>query len=186
MTSRMARWMRYAITAMAAVVVASAPFVWADTLKVGYVNVGRLFDSYQRTKDAEQVLQQKGKQKRTELEGRFNELKKMRQGLELLNDQAREAKAREIEERSDAFQQIKTKSERELLRERNQVAQQILGEVQQVVSDYAKANGFTVILDQRSLLFGQDAYDVTDEILRNLNEQYASRGNKAASTTKAP
>ena len=150
--------------------------VSAAELKVGYVNLVKVFDEYQKTKESEQVLEQKGKQKQSELEGRVNELKKLRESLELLNNQAKETKAKELEEKSDEFQRLKTRSERELLRERNQLAREILDEVEQTVGEYAKANGFSVILDRRSLLYGEDGYDVTDEILRLLNDRYAKSG----------
>jgi len=148
-------------------------------LKIGYVNLGRIFDGYQRTKDSEEILEQKGKQKQTELENRVNELTKLRQDVELSSDKARDSKTREIEEKSDFLQQLKTKSQRELVRERNQAAKQILDEIEQSVSEYAKTNGFSVILDQRSLLYGQDAYDITDKVLRMLNDRYAATAKKA-------
>ncbi|MBI4322802.1 MAG: OmpH family outer membrane protein [Candidatus Omnitrophica bacterium] len=151
------------------------PLTHAEGLKLGYVNILKVFDGYQRTADSKQVLEQKGKQKQTELEGDFNELKKLRQSLELLNDQAKETKAREIEERSDEFKRLKTRSERELVREQNQLANQILGEIDQAVAEYAKANGFSVILDDRSLLYGEDAYNVTDAVLKLLNQRYTAK-----------
>lgn len=152
-----------------------SPPVGAEGLKLGYVSLLKVFDGYQRTAESKQVLEQKGKQKQAELEGNFNELKKLRQSLELLNDQAKEAKAREIEERSDEFKRLKTRSERELLQEQNQFAKQILDEIDQAVAEYAKANGFSVILDDRSLLYGEDVYDVTDKVLAVLNQRYTAK-----------
>ena len=154
---------------------APCPIVWAQELKLGYVSLLKVFDGYQRTADSKQVLEQKGKQKQAELEGDFNELRKLRQSVELLNDQAKETKAREIEERSDEFKRLKTRSERELLREQNQLARQLLDEIDQAVAEYAKANGFSVILDERSLLYGEDVYDVTDAVLKLLNQRYAAK-----------
>ena len=147
----------------------------AGELKLGYVNLLKMFDGYQRTADSKQVLEQKGKQKQTELEGDFNELKKLRQSLELLNDQAKETKAREIEERSDEFKRLKARSEREFAQEQNQLAKQILDEIDQAVAGYAKANGFSLIMDERSLLYGEGAYDVTEEVLKVLNQGYAAK-----------
>ena len=149
--------------------------LFADGLKLGYVSLLKAFDGYQRTADSKQVLEQKGKQKQTELEGDFNELKKLRQSLELLNDQAKETKAREIEERSDEFKRLKTRSEREFVQEQNQSAKQILDEIDQAVAEYAKANGFSIILDERSLLYGENAYNVTDAVLKLLNQRYAAK-----------
>ena len=150
----------------------------AAELKIGYVKPGEVLDQYQRTKDAEAALQQKGKQKQAELEGRVNELKKLRQSAELLNDQARETKTREIEEKSDEFKRLKTQAERDLLRERNQMLKEILDEITQTVSDYAKGNGFSLVVDERFLLYGEPGLDVTDTVLKLLNDRYAAKKGK--------
>ena len=176
-------WLGGGFAVCASSLLALCPLAMAESVKIGYVNLAKVFDEYQRTKESEFGLEQRGKQKQAQLEGQFNELKKLRQGMELLNDQAREAKTREIEEKSDEFKRLKTRSERELVGQRNQVAKGILDEIGQVVTEYAKANGFSLVVDQRSLLYGQDSYDLTDEILTTLNQRYAARAKK---TEKAP
>ncbi len=147
----------------------------AAELKIGYVKLDKVFDGYERTKESDRLLEQKSQKKHTELETRATELKKLRENLELLSDQARDTKAREAEEKSDEFQRLKTRSQRDLVRERNAMAKTILDEIQEAITDYAKANGFSVMLDRRSLVYGQDAYDVTDEVLKVLNERYATK-----------
>lgn len=154
------------------------PGAQAAELKIGSVNPAMVLDNYQRAKDVEQVLQQKGKQKQVELEGRVNELKKLRQSAELLNDQAREAKTREIEEKADEFKRLKTQTERELLRERNQMLKEILEEINQAVSEYAKSNGFSMIVDERFLLYGDSGLEVTEAVLKLLNDRYAAKKGK--------
>ena len=145
------------------------PQAQAQELKIGYVNIGRVFDGYERTKASDAVLEKKGKQKEAELEGRVNELKKMRQGLELLNDASREAKGREIEARADELQRFRKNTARDLRAERDQIAQQILKDIQQGIDQYAKTNGYAFIYDQRSLLYAQPTNDVTDQVLQLLN-----------------
>lgn len=153
----------------------TATSVMAQELKIGYVNIPKVFDSYERTKALEAGLEKKGQQKESELQGRMNELKKLRESVELLNDQAREAKMRDIEEKTDALKRFRSNVARELSRERDQMAGQILKEIQQTVVDYAKANNFSLILDERSVLFGQSVYDATDEILTALNNRTAKK-----------
>ncbi len=140
-------------------------------MKVGYVDVSRLFDEYERTKRSEGLLEQKGKQKEVELEQRLGELKKLREGLELLSNEARDARAREIDKRADELRRLGAYSKRDLVKERDQIAQEILREIRQVVQEYAKANNFTLLFDRQGLLFGQDAYDMTDEVLAQLNSR---------------
>jgi len=45
-------------------------------------------------------------------------------------------------------------------------------EIEKVVSDYAKKEGYDLILNDRVLIFGSDALDVTDKILEKVNEIY--------------
>ena len=151
------------------------PMVWAQEFKVAYVNVGKLFDGYERTKASEAALEKKGKQIEAEFEGRVNELKKLREGLELLNDKAREAKARDIDAKTDELKRFRANSAQDLRGERDEIAQQILKEIQGVVTDYGKTNGFSMILDERMMLYGQPAYDATDAVLTLLNSRYKAK-----------
>ena len=147
----------------------------AEELKIGYVNLAKVFDGYERTKASDAVLEKQGKEKEAELQGRMGELKKLRQNLELLNDDAREAKARDIEQKADELQRFRNATARDLRRERDKIAKDLLGEIQKAVEDYAKANGFSLILDERSLLYGHATYDLTDEILKALNSRAVAR-----------
>ena len=154
---------------------APCPVLGADEFKVAYVNVGKLFDAYERTKASEAVLEKKGKQKEAEMEGRVNELKKLRESLELLNDKAREAKAREIEAKADELKRFRANTARDLRSERDDIAEQILKEIQTVVTEYGKRHQFSLILDERTMLYGQATYDATDEILTLLNSRYKAK-----------
>ena len=150
---------------------ASCPVAASAEGKVGYVNLGKVFDSYERTKASDTALEKRGKQKDAELEARMGELKKIRQNLELLNDDAREAKTRDIEEKTEELQRFRTNTARDLRRERDKIAKDILGEIERGLDEYAKAKGFSMILDSRSLLYADAAYDVTDDIVKTLNSR---------------
>lgn len=143
----------------------------AEAAKIGYVNLAKLFDGYEKTRASDAALEQKGKAKEAELQGRLDELKRLREGTELLNAEARDAKQRQIEEKADELQRLRNAAVRDLRRERDKIAKGLLDEIQSVLDSYAKANGFAVILSSDALLYGQQAYDVTDEILTMLNSR---------------
>ena len=165
------------IGAAAVGVLSPSRAVMSGELKIGYVNLVKVFDNYERTKAADAELEKQGKQKDTELQARLNELKKMREGLELLNEQAREAKTREIEQKTDDLQRFKTNTLREIGRERQKLADTIFVDIQRVIDDYAKANGFSLILQkEKAVLYGEPAYDVTDEIMKLLNSRAQAAG----------
>lgn len=148
-------------------------------LKVGYVDVSAIFDGYGRTKAFEAQLESKGKQKEAELEGRLTELRKLREQLELLSEDARAGKAREIEEKGEELQRIRLRARRDLGRERDQFAQQIFRDIRESVEEYAQANGYSLILDRQSVLFGQTVHDVTADVLKHLNARGANAAAKA-------
>jgi Skp family chaperone for outer membrane proteins len=147
----------------------SCPLAEAQELKVAFVDVGKLFDGYEKTKQNEVVLEGKGKQQEAQLQQRLEELKKLRTGMELLNNDAREGRQRQIEEKADELQRLRNSAGRTLRSERDKMAADILEDIQRAVEDYAQANAVTVVLDERSVLFGVPAIDVTDPILQILN-----------------
>ena len=66
-------------------------------------------------------------------------------------------------------------SQRDFQRERSRVVSELVDEIQGVVTEYAKANGFSLILDQQALLYSQGVPDITEEILKLLNTKYAAQ-----------
>lgn len=142
--------------------------------KIGYVVLAKVIDGYQRTRQSDAKFTERSKQKEGELQARVTELKKLRESMELLNDQARDAKAREIEQKSDALQQFRNAATRDLTRERQKLMGEIADDVQRAVTEYAKANGFTLIVKDEALLYGETAHDVTDDVLKLLNSRFGA------------
>jgi outer membrane protein len=147
----------------------------AQEMKVGFVNVAKVFDGYVKTQASDSALEKEGKQKEAELEGRMNELRKLRENLELLGDEARESKTREIEQKADDLQRFRANTARDLRRERDKIAKDLLDEIQVALDEFAKANSYTLILDSRALLYAENAHDITDQVLKVLNAKAAPK-----------
>ena len=56
--------------------------------------------------------------------------------------------------------------------ERDQMARDILKEIQVVVEEISKKRGYTMVLNERILLYSDKADSITDEILNTLNSRY--------------
>jgi len=161
-------------------VMVGSPVGATAELKLGYVDLSKVFDGYERTKASDDGLQKRGKQKEAELEAKMAELRKLRQSLELLAEEAREAKIREIEEKAEDLQRFRASTARTLRRDRDKMARQLLGDIRKGVAEYAKANGFSLIVDDRSVLYGTSVHDVTDEVLGLLNSQATAKAAQKA------
>ena len=66
-------------------------------------------------------------------------------------------------------------TQQDLVRERDEIAKGILKQIQKEVENYAQKQSFSLILDERQLLYGQKVYDVTDEVLKALNAKDSAR-----------
>ena len=49
---------------------------------------------------------------------------------------------------------------------------EILTEIQKIVSDLAKREGYTYILNDRAAIYGDPQFNVTDVVLKTLNDNY--------------
>ena len=143
--------------------------------KVAFADVAKVFDEYQRTKESDKILEGKSKAKEGEMESKVNELKKLREGLELLSDKAKDERQKQIEEKADELQRFRLAAQNELRRERDNVAREILKEIDEVVQAYAKAQSYDLILNERTLIYATPTLDVTNDILKQLNDRHAAK-----------
>ena len=143
---------------------------YAKELKLAYVDLGRVFDEYKITKDSEKDLEAKGKAKEAERKGLVDELKKLKDEQAMLSDKAKGEKQTAIDNKMKALNDFDTKARADLMKERNDKLNAIMKDIEKVVTDFAKENGYDMVLNSRTLLYGAEPYDLTAEILKRLNK----------------
>ncbi|MEI8012549.1 MAG: OmpH family outer membrane protein [Candidatus Omnitrophota bacterium] len=140
--------------------------------KVGYVNLSRIFDEYEKTKSYDKVLEadnakyQEARNKKIEairdIQGKAAALKENekakleKDGEKLIN----ELKAFDQQNRTD------------LAKARDERVREILMEIEKVVSDYAKKEGYSFVFNDRVMIYGAESMNITEPILTGLNEAY--------------
>jgi len=143
---------------------------FAKDYKIGYVDLAKVFDQYGKTKDAEKALSEKGKAKEVERKTMIDELRKLKDEQALLSDKAKAEKQGIIDDKVKKLQDFDKKAQDELMGERNDMLGGILKDIEKVVTDYAKETGYDMVLNSRTLLYGADQYDLTQEVLKRLNK----------------
>ncbi|HDM08573.1 MAG TPA: OmpH family outer membrane protein, partial [Candidatus Omnitrophica bacterium] len=63
--------------------------VWSAD-KYACINLEKVFNEYQKTKDEEEKLTAEGKQKQAEIDARLKEIDKLKEEMDLLNDKEKE------------------------------------------------------------------------------------------------
>lgn len=140
--------------------------------KVATMDLSKIFDNYQKTKEFDKVLEESFAGYQKELKAKADKLTEAENKLALLKDAERAKMQKEVEQQRTeaiAFDQAKRT---DLTKQRDEKIREILLEIEKVVSDYAKKEGYDLILNDRVLVYGNPNLDITEPVLKLLNDTY--------------
>ncbi|MCE0498635.1 MAG: OmpH family outer membrane protein [Methylacidiphilales bacterium] len=173
-----------------------APISMASAdLKVAVIDLGKAFDSYYKTKDAEARIKEKEEAAQKDLTDLTTEYENMQEEAKHLYDAshdptlspaaqrdkgtALQQKQQDLITLQNKIQETKVEREREIQDEVMRRHKEILDEITKVVDDYSGPQGFDIVVDKSSasassglpvILFNSSKLtDITDEIIRQLN-----------------
>lgn len=145
---------------------------FAQGLKVGYVNTIEVFNEYERTKKEDKQLEVKKEKAQKSLEGKEKELQKIQNRLEVLKEGEKEKEREKLRTKMQEYREIRQKEFTDIKKERDEMMKDIIDDIDQTVSDYAKKNKYDLIINGNSILYGQKKIDLTDTILKIINKKY--------------
>lgn len=146
--------------------------------KIVYMDLGKVFDEYNKTKDLDKQLEAKSSAKQVERDKLVAEIKKIKDELDLAADKDKAKKQAAVEEKLKKLQDFDRESRDGLRKDRDDMARTILKEIKDSIDEIAKKEGYAYILDSRAVLFGGDANNLTDRVIKILNDKYAVKGKK--------
>lgn len=141
--------------------------------KIAYLDLAKAFDDYNKTKEFDKQLEVKGNAKQNERDKLVEEIKKLKNDMELMSDKGKEAKQATIDEKIKKLQDFDRDTKDAIRKERDDMVRQILKEIKDVVEELGKKEGYTLILDNRAILYGTEGDNLTDAVLKALNDRYA-------------
>lgn len=144
--------------------------VAADGGKIGYVDLSRLFDEYHKTKEYDKVLEAKHTDLEKAGKGKIEKIKESESKLALLKEDQKKVLEEEIDVLKGEAQEFVRQEQSNLTKDRNEKIREILLEIEKRVSDFAEKEGYDIILNDRVLIFGNPAQDLTEQILVILNK----------------
>ncbi len=165
----------FALFLFAGGMIASVPVCQAADMKMGYVDLAKVFDEYQKTKDFDKTLEGKGNDKQADRDKMVAEIKKMRDEAELLSAKAKDEKQAAIDDKIKALQEFDRSTRDALRKERDAMVQDILKEIETVIQTYGKNQGYSFIFNDRVLVYKGEGSDVTAQVIKALNDSYTSK-----------
>lgn len=137
--------------------------------KIGYVDLSRLFDEYHKTKEFDAELEKKHSSYEKERNEKIEKIREAQGKLALLAEDKRQDLEEEIEGYKQDLLEFDRQQKTDLTKERNDVIRDILLEIEKKVSSYAEKNKFSIILNDRVLIYGSPSMEITEEVLESLN-----------------
>ena len=148
--------------------------------KIGFVDNSVLINEYQERKDVEASLNTKieaFKIRTDSLRSAFElEIKEAELKARTMSQSAIQTLSQELQQKEQLLSQRVQFEQQQIAQESQTLNDSIINRVKAFVQDYGKSNNYNYILGSNeagSVLYGEEASDLTQEILKALNENYS-------------
>lgn len=136
--------------------------------KLGTVDVTKLFDEYQKTKEFSKALDIKVGAYEKERDGKLSEIKQMQDKINLLTDKEKEKKQKELEDKAKSIREFAVAKESELRKERDDKLKEISKDIEDAIQQYSKKEGYTMVFNDKVFAYYAKTNDITDKVLEIL------------------
>lgn len=159
-------------------------------VKTAYVDTSELMKEYTEAKDLEAKYKAQADEKGRQLEAEINRFKQEAanfQSQAQANGQAwAQQKGAELQKREQQLGYAQQQLSQQLQQESGKEMDSLVSGVKKFIKAYGKEKGYSYIFgtgDVASVLYAEDKYNITKELIKALNEKYKAGG---AKEEKAP
>ncbi|MFA5073652.1 MAG: OmpH family outer membrane protein [Nitrospirota bacterium] len=148
-----------------------------ETVKIGYVDMRKAMSESKAGKTALSKLEKTAKEKQTKIEKEKKKIVSLQEAFEkkaaTMTDEEKQTKQKEFKEKVDAFEKMVNETQKEFTETQAEYSKKIHASMKEAVDDVAKAENFTMILDNKdsAVLYAKSGLDRTDAVIKKMNEQ---------------
>jgi len=137
---------------------------FAGDLTIGYINLAKIFDGYNKVSDSSKKMDKV----KNEVNTMLADMKKMNEGFDTLSEAAKEERKKQIMSKQEEIRKMAT----DIKKDEEHVLREILKDIENVSKELRKKKKLTYIIDDRLIIDGPKNKDLTEDILKMLNERY--------------
>lgn len=159
--------------------------------KTAYVDTAKMMEEYTEAKELDEKYKTKGEVMGRELEVAAKNLKAEMSGFQqnaMAKGQAwAQQKGAELQQREQQLSYAQQAMLQQLQQESGKEMDTLVKSVKQFIKDYGKKQGYDYIYgtgDAATVLYAKDSYDLTKEITKALNDNYAGKEKPAKTEDK--
>jgi outer membrane protein len=138
--------------------------------KFAYVDLTRIFSEYSKTKDYDKALGNKQDVYEKERDKLVNDVKQFQDKMNLLSDKEKEAKKTELENKIKSLQEFDRQKQTDLRKEQDDKMKELLKDINDTIKQFAEKEGYTMVFNDRVLVYQDKNLDITDKIIELINK----------------
>ncbi len=168
-----------AILVLAVVCLSWLTYIQLHMPRIAYIRSGTILEKYAGVKEAHLRCQQKTQQWKTQSDTLRQLWQHSYASLEKnyvhLTATQKATEAQRLEEQQADILRFEEATALKAKQEEEKLMQGVFQQINSFVETYAREQGYTVVLgttQSGSLLYASDAVDITDQVLKKLNESY--------------
>lgn len=151
-------------------------------VKIAYVDVEQVLKEYEGSKKAEEELKVQTEQMSNELDQLAmpfqQKVQEYQQASQSMSATARQEREQELMREQQMLQQRQQMAQQQVQAESQRKMDEINEDIESFLKSYAKSKGYSYILgtsmQTRSVLYGEESLDITDEVIEALNAEFES------------
>jgi outer membrane protein len=160
--------------------------------KTAYVDTSKLLEEYTEAKDIEEKYKSKGEEMGKQLEAevaRFRtEAAAFQKNAETYGPQWAQQKGAELQRKEQELSYAQQAILRQLQEESGKEMDSLVKDVKKFIKDYGKEKGYNYIYgtgDAATVLYAKEEYDITNDVIKLLNDKYKSTSSDDKKDEKA-
>ena len=142
-------------------------------VRIGVVNMQQVLNNSQRGMAAKQKLDQERAARQKDLDARQQEVVKMQADLEkqapVLSEQAKRDKSEQLQTKVRDIRRLAEDANHEFQKKLQEAEGEMTQDIIQVIQEYGKDQGYTIILERSMLPYASPGVDVTPEIIKRFD-----------------
>ena len=145
---------------------------YAADLRLGFISLKDVLDKYKKVTDGENQLVKEAEAKNKQRDKLVEDVKNLREKIELLKDRQKEKKQKELDGKVKKLQDFTYETRTGLRQKRDEKFREIMKEIREVIDEYGQSRNYNIIIDDTLLLYKDSGLDLTDDVIKILNQRY--------------
>ena len=161
----------------------------SGSLKTAYIDTAEILEKYDKFKAEDDKFKVKSEEMGRPLESKVRafqaEAQSFRQNAQVKGPQWAQQKGAELSQREQQLTAEQDALLQQLQQEGSVLRDSIIKEVKVFIKEYGKKKGYDYVYgtgDAATILYAKDSYNITKDVLKELNDNYKASDNKSEKT----